>query len=151
MFRSGALFLHVVAVPALFAGLAIEGFGVDAARRAAVRISGIALVLMAIAGAVSRRASASDALLGISLWVRAACGLAVGFRMIAKPDAESGRPFREWRSRMPTLEAPRSGAPAFPDRRATEGRSDHRAEGWRLAAGIVRPSATAQPASTAPW
>ena len=116
MIRSLVLFVHVVGVLALFAGLAIERFGVDAVRRAATRISGlavavtvasgvylgarfgvlgddwmrasyVALALMAIAGTVSRRPSASDALVRMSLRVRAAFGLAVVFLMIAKPEA----------------------------------------------------------------
>jgi hypothetical protein len=116
MIRSLVLFVHIVGVLALFAGLAIERFGVDAVRRVAARISGlavavtvasgvylgarfgvlgddwmrasyVALALIAIAAAVSRRPSASDALVRMSLRVRAAFGLAVVFLMIAKPEA----------------------------------------------------------------
>jgi hypothetical protein len=113
MIRSLVLFVHIAGVLALFAGLALEAFGVEAARKAAPRISGIAMaltvvsgfylggrfgvlrnewmlasygaiVVMAAAGALARR---SDALLRISLRVRTAFGLAVVFLMIAKPDA----------------------------------------------------------------
>ena len=111
MIRSLILFVHIVGVLALFAGLALEAFGVEAARRAAPRISGIAvaltvvsgfylgarfgilrdgwmlasygaIVVMAAAGALARR---SGALLRISLRIRTAFGLAVVFLMIAKP------------------------------------------------------------------
>jgi hypothetical protein len=113
MIRSLVLFVHIAGVLALFAGLALEAFGVEAVRKAAPRISGIAvaltvvsgfylgrrfgvlgnewmlasygaIVVMAAAGALARR---SNALLRISLRVRTAFGLAVVFLMIAKPDA----------------------------------------------------------------
>jgi hypothetical protein len=113
MIRSLVLFVHISGVLAMFAGLALEGFGVQSARKAAPRISGIAvaltvlsgfflgarfgvlgdewmrasygaIVVMAAAGAIGRR---SDALLRISLRVRTAFGLAIVFLMIAKPDA----------------------------------------------------------------
>ena len=113
MIRSLVLFVHIAGVLALFVGLALEAFGVEAARKAAPRVSGIAvgltvlsgfylgarfgvlgdgwmrasygaLVVMAAAGALARR---SSALLRISLWVRTAFALAVLFLMIAKPDA----------------------------------------------------------------
>ena len=113
MIRSLVLFVHIAGVLALFVGLALEAFGVEAARKAAPRVSGIAvgltvlsgfylgarfgvlgdgwmrasygaLVVMAAAGALARR---SNALLRISLWVRTAFALAVLFLMIAKPDA----------------------------------------------------------------
>ena len=113
MIRSLVLFVHIAGVLALFVGLALEAFGVEAARKAAPRVSGIAvgltvlsgfylgarfgvlgdgwmrasygaLVVMAAAGALARR---SNALLRISPWVRTAFGLAVLFLMIAKPDA----------------------------------------------------------------
>lgn len=113
MIYSLVLFVHIAGVLALFAGLALEAFGVEPARRAAPRISGIAvaltvasglylgarfgvlraewmrasygaIVVMAAAGALARR---SDALQRISLRVRTAFALAVVFLMIAKPDA----------------------------------------------------------------
>jgi hypothetical protein len=113
MIRSLVLFVHIAGVLALFVGFALEAFGVEVARKAAPRISGIAvaltvvsgfylaarfgvlrdewmrasygaIVVMGAAGALARR---SDALLRISLWVRTAFGLAVVFLMIAKPDA----------------------------------------------------------------
>ena len=113
MIHSLVLFVHIAGVLALFAGLALEAFGVETARKAAPRISGIAvaltvmsgfylgrrfgvlrdewmlasyggIVVMAAAGALARR---SDTLLQISLRVRTAFGLAVVFLMIAKPDA----------------------------------------------------------------
>jgi hypothetical protein len=113
MIRSLVLFVHISGVLAMVAGLALEAFGVESARKAAPRISGIAvaltvlsgfylgarvgvlgndwirasygaIVVMAVAGALARR---SDALLRISLRVRTAFGLAVVFLMIAKPDA----------------------------------------------------------------
>ena len=113
MIRSLVLFVHIAGVLALFVGLALEAFGVEAARKAAPRVSGIAgaltllsgfylgarfgvlgdgwmrasygaLVVMAAAGALARR---SNALLRISLWVRTAFALAILFLMIAKPDA----------------------------------------------------------------
>jgi hypothetical protein len=113
MIRSLILFVHIAGVLALFAGLALEALGVEEARKAAPRISGIAVALtvasgfylgarfevlrdewmrasygaiavMAAAGALAQR---SDMLLRISLWVRTAFGLAVVFLMIAKPDA----------------------------------------------------------------
>ena len=112
MIRSLVLFVHIAGVLALFAGLALEAFGVEAARKAAPRIAGVAMaltvlagfylgarigvlrnewllasygaiVVMAAAGALARR---SDALVRISLRVRAAFGLAVVYLMIAKPD-----------------------------------------------------------------
>jgi hypothetical protein len=113
MIRSVVLFVHIAGVLALFVGLALEAFGVESVRKAAPRISGIAvaltvlsgfylgarfgvlgdawtrasygaIVVMAVAGALARR---SDALLRISLRVRTAFGLAIVFLMIAKPDA----------------------------------------------------------------
>ena len=42
MFRSLVLFIHITGVLTMFAGLAVEAFGVESARRAAPRISGIA-------------------------------------------------------------------------------------------------------------
>jgi hypothetical protein len=112
MIRSVVLFVHIAGVLALFAGLALEAFGVEAARKAAPRISGIAMavtvvagfylgarfgvlrnewllasygaiVVMAAAGALARR---SDALVRISLRVRTAFGLAVVYLMVAKPN-----------------------------------------------------------------
>jgi hypothetical protein len=113
MIRSLVLFVHIAGVLAMFAGLSLEAFGVEAARKAAPRLSGIAvaltvlsgfflgarfgvlrdewmrasygaIVVIAVAGALARR---SDTLLRISLWVRTVFGLAVVFLMIAKPDA----------------------------------------------------------------
>jgi hypothetical protein len=113
MIRSLALFVHIAGVLTMFAGLALEAFGNEAARKAAPRISGIAMgvtllsgfslgarfgvlgsvwlratyaaiVLMAVAGALGRR---SDTLLRLSWWVRTAFGLAIVFLMVAKPDA----------------------------------------------------------------
>ena len=113
MIRSLVLFVHIAGVLAIFAGLALEAFGVESARKAAPRVSGMAvaltvlsgfflgarfgvlgdawlrtsygaIVVMAVAGALGRR---SEALLRISLRVRTAFGLAVVFLMIAKPDA----------------------------------------------------------------
>jgi|SoiMetStandDraft_2_1073263.scaffolds.fasta_scaffold189897_2 hypothetical protein len=113
MIRSLVLFVHISGVLGIFTGLALEGFGVESARKVAPRISGIAvaltvlsgffmgarfgvlgaewarasygaIVVMAAAGALGRR---SDALLRISLRVRTAFGLAIVFLMIAKPDA----------------------------------------------------------------
>lgn len=113
MIRSLVLFVHITGVLTMFAGLALEAFGVESARKAAPRISGIAvaltvlsgfylgarfgvlgdewmrasygaIVVMAAAGTLARR---SDALRRISLRVRAAFGLAVVFLMIGKPDA----------------------------------------------------------------
>jgi len=111
--QSLVLFVHVVGVLGLFAGLALEAFGIERARKAVPRLSGIAvaltvvsgfylgarfgvlgddwmrasygaIVLMAAAGALARR---SEALMRISLQVRTALGLVVVFLMIAKPDA----------------------------------------------------------------
>ena len=113
MFRSLVLFIHITGVLTMFAGLALEAFGVESARRAAPRISGIAagltvlsgfylgarfgvlgddwmrasygaIAVMAAAGPLARR---SHALRRISVRVRGAFGLAVVFLMIAKPDA----------------------------------------------------------------
>jgi hypothetical protein len=113
MIRSLGLFVHISGVLGMVAGLALEAFGVESARKAAPRLSGIAvaltvlsgfylgarvgvlgnqwirasygaIVVMAVAGALARR---SEALLRISLRVRTAFGLAVVFLMIAKPDA----------------------------------------------------------------
>jgi hypothetical protein len=112
MTRSLVLFVHIAGVLARCAGIALVAFGVEAARKAAPRLSGIAvaltvvsgfylgarfgvlrdvwlrasyaaIIVMAAAGALARR---SDTLLRISLWVRTAFGLAVVFLMIAKPD-----------------------------------------------------------------
>ena len=113
MIRSLVLFIHISSVLAIAAGLALEAFGAESARKAAPRIAGIAMaltlisgfylgkrvgvlgdgwlraayvaiVVMAAAGALARR---SNALLRISLRVRTAFGLAIVFLMIAKPDA----------------------------------------------------------------
>lgn len=113
MIRSLVLFVHITGVLTMFAGLALEAFGVESAGRTTPRIFGPAvpltvlsglylgarfgvlgddwmrasygaIVVMAGAGTLARR---SDALRRISLRVRAAFGLAVVFLMIAKPDA----------------------------------------------------------------
>ena len=113
MIRSLVLFVHITGVLTMFAGLALEAFGVESSGKATPRIFGLAapltvlsgfylgarfgvlgdewmrasyggIVVMAAAGALARR---SDALRRISLRVRAAFGLAVVFLMIAKPDA----------------------------------------------------------------
>ena len=113
MIRSLVLFVHIAGALAIFAGLALEAFGIDAAAKTARRFSGIgaaltvlsglylgarfgvlgddwmrasygAIVVMIAAGTLARR---SDALRRISLRVRTAFGLAVVFLMVAKPDA----------------------------------------------------------------
>lgn len=113
MIRSLVLFIHIASVLAMFAGLTLEGFGVESARKAAPRLSGIAvaltvlsgfylgarvgvlgdawlrtsyaaIVVIAVAGGLARR---SQALLRSSLKVRTTFGLAIVFLMIAKPDA----------------------------------------------------------------
>jgi hypothetical protein len=113
MIRSLVLFIHITGVLAMFAGLALETFGAEAAGKAAPRISGVGaaltvlsgfylgarvgvlgddwmrasyagIVVMMAAGTLARR---SDTLRRISVRVRAAFGLAVVFLMIAKPDA----------------------------------------------------------------
>lgn len=106
-------FVHIAAVLALFAGLAIEAFAGEPAGNATPRffrlaapltlLSGLYLgarfgvlangwmrasycgiVAMIAAGTLGHR---SEALRRISLWARAAFGLAVVFLMTAKPDA----------------------------------------------------------------
>src|SRR6188768_2205465 len=113
MIRSLVLFVHITGVLTMFAGLALEAFGVESTGKATPRIFGIAvpltllsgfylgarfgvlgdawmrasygaIVVMAAAGPLARR---SAGLRQISLRVRAAFGLAVVFLMIAKPDA----------------------------------------------------------------
>jgi hypothetical protein len=113
MIRSLVLFVHITGVLTMFAGLALEAFGVESAGKATPRIFGIAvpltllsgfylgarfgvlgddwmrasygaIVVMAAAGPLARR---SAALRQIALRVRAVFGLAVVFLMIAKPDA----------------------------------------------------------------
>jgi hypothetical protein len=112
MIRSLVLFVHITGVLTIFAGLALEAFGVESGK-ATPRIAGIAmgltvlsgffmgarfgvlgddwlrasyaaLVVMGAAGTLARR---SNALRRVSLGVRAAFGLAIVFLMIAKPDA----------------------------------------------------------------
>ena len=112
MIRSLGLFVHVTGVLAMFAGLALETLGAQAAGRAASRMSGLGaaltvlsgfylgarvgvlgddwmrasysgIVVMMAAGMLARR---WDTLRQISLRVRGAFGLAVVFLMIAKPD-----------------------------------------------------------------
>src|SRR3954468_2620168 len=113
MIGSLILFVHITGVLTMFAGLALEAFGVEPTGRATPRIFGLAvpltllsglylgarfgilgdawmlasygaIVVMAAAGPLARR---SDALRQLSLRVRAAFGLAIVFLMIAKPDA----------------------------------------------------------------
>lgn len=113
MIRSVVLFLHITGVLTMFAGLALETFGVEPTGKATPRIFGLAvpltllsglymgarfgvlgnawmcasygaITLMALAGALARR---SNALRQLSLRVRAAFGLAIVFLMVAKPDA----------------------------------------------------------------
>jgi hypothetical protein len=113
MIRSFILFIHITGVLTMFAGLALEAFGVESTGHETPRIFGIAapltllsafylgarfgvlgddwmrasysaIVVMAAAGPLARR---SEALRQISLQVRTAFGLAVVFLMIAKPDA----------------------------------------------------------------
>jgi len=113
MIRSLVLFVHITGVLTMFAGLALEAFGVELSGKVTPRVFGLAvpltvlsgfylgarvgvlgnewmrasyggIVVMAAAGTLAR---GSDALRRISLRVRAAFGLAVVFLMIAKPDA----------------------------------------------------------------
>lgn len=105
------LFAHIAGVLAMFAGLTLEAFGVDAARKAAPRLSGLAaavivlsgfylgrrfgvlgddwmlasytaIVGMTVAGAWGRR---SIERLRLSLSLRTAFALAIVFLMTAKP------------------------------------------------------------------
>lgn len=113
MIYSLVLFVHITGVLTMFAGLALEAFGVQSPGKTMPRIFGIggpltllsgfylgarfgvlgnawmrasyaAIAVMIAAGPLARR---SDALRQISLRVRAAFGLAIVFLMIAKPDA----------------------------------------------------------------
>lgn len=113
MMYSLVLFVHIAGVVALFAGLALEGFGIDSARKAAPRIAGIAMgftllsgiylgsqfgvmrepwtrasyiaiVVMAAASALGRR---SDRLARMSLGTRTSFALGIVFLMSVKPDA----------------------------------------------------------------
>jgi hypothetical protein len=112
MADSLVLFIHISAVLALFAGLAVEAFGAEAARKTAPRVSGIAMGLILLSGfflgarygvlgnawlrasyaaivamaAVAPLARRSEPLRQISLRVRVAFGLAIVFLMVAKPD-----------------------------------------------------------------
>lgn len=112
MIGSLVLFIHISAVLALFAALAVEAFGVEAARKTAPRVSGIAMGLILLSGfflgarygvlgnawlratyaaiiamaAVAPLAHRSEPLRRISLRVRVAFSLAVVFLMVAKPD-----------------------------------------------------------------
>jgi hypothetical protein len=112
MIGSLVLFIHISAVLALFAGLAVEAFGAEAARRAAPRVSGIAMGLILLSGfflgarfgvlgnawlrasyaaivvmaAATPLARRSERLWRTSLRVRTAFSLAVVFLMVAKPD-----------------------------------------------------------------
>jgi hypothetical protein len=113
MIRSLVLFVHITGVLTMFAGLALEAFGVEAPGKVVSRIAGLAgaltllsgLYLGAHAGVLGRdwmRASyggiavmvaagtlaqRSEALRRISLQMRAVFGLAVVFLMTARPDA----------------------------------------------------------------
>ena len=113
MTRSLVLFVHITGMLTMFAGFALEAFGVESAGKATPRMFGLAvpltllsgfymgarfgvlgddwmrasygaIVVMAATGTLARR---SDALRRVALGVRAAFGLAVVFLMIAKPDA----------------------------------------------------------------
>jgi hypothetical protein len=113
MIHSLVLFVHITGVLTMFAGLALEAFGVEPTGRAAPRIFRLAvpltllsglyigarfgvlgdawlcasygtIVIMAAAGPLARR---SEALRRLSLRARAAFGLAIVFLMVAKPDA----------------------------------------------------------------
>ena len=113
MIPSLVLFLHITGVLTMFAGLALETFGVEPTGKAAPRIFGLAVPLtlltglymgarfgvlgnawmcasygaiavMALAGPLTHR---SNALRQLSLRVRATFGLAIVFLMVAKPDA----------------------------------------------------------------
>jgi hypothetical protein len=113
MIRSLVLFVHITAVLAMFANLAIEAFGVEPAARATPRLFGMAGPLTLLSGlymgarfgvlgdgwmwasyaaigvmmGAGPLAHRSDALRQISLRVRTAFGLAIVFLMVAKPDA----------------------------------------------------------------
>jgi hypothetical protein len=111
MTLSLVLFVHITSVLGLFAGLALEAFGVDGTRKTVRRISGIAMalillsgmylaarlhvfgdawlrvsfgaiVLMPIVGALGRR---SDLLRGFSVRARTALALAIVFLMTTTP------------------------------------------------------------------
>jgi hypothetical protein len=107
------LFVHIAAVLALFAGLALEAFGGQPEGNASPRFFRLAAPLTLLSGvylgarfgvlandwmrasyggivgmiAAGTLAHRSEALRRISLWARAAFGLAVVFLMTAKPDA----------------------------------------------------------------
>jgi hypothetical protein len=112
MIRSLVLFVHITGVLTMFAGLALEAFGVESSGTSTPRVFGLAapltllsgfflgarfgvlgndwmrasyggIVVMIAAGTLARR---SDALRRISVRVQAAFGLAVVFLMVAKPD-----------------------------------------------------------------
>jgi hypothetical protein len=90
MIRSLVLFVHIVGVLALFAGLAIERFGVDAVRRVAARISGLAVAVTVASGVYL---GARFGVLGDD-WMRASY---VALALIAIAAAVSRRP-SAWRS-----------------------------------------------------
>ena len=50
MIRSMVLFVHIAGVLILFAGLALEAFGLETAQKAAPRISGVAVALTVASG-----------------------------------------------------------------------------------------------------
>ena len=107
------LFVHIAAVLALFAGLALEALGGEPAGNATPRLFRLAAPLTLLSGvylgarfgvlandwmrasyggivamiAAGTLAHRSEALRRTSLWARAAFGLAVVFLMTAKPDA----------------------------------------------------------------
>lgn len=113
MIRSLVLFVHITAVLTMFAGLALEAFAGQPAGKAPPRVFGLAAPLAVLSGfylgarfgvlandwmrasyggivamiAAGTLAHRSEALRRISLWARAAFGLAVVFLMTAKPDA----------------------------------------------------------------
>ena len=111
--RSLVLFVHITGVLTMCAGLALEAYGAEAAGKPVPRSFGLAAPLTVLSGlylgarvgvlgndwmrasyggivamiAAGTLAHRSEALRRISLWARAACGLAVVFLMTAKPGA----------------------------------------------------------------
>jgi hypothetical protein len=79
MIRSLVLFVHIVGVLALFAGLAIERFGVDAVRRVAARISGLA-VAVTVASGVAHPVSWTVALPNYAAIASISCRAVAGVR-----------------------------------------------------------------------
>lgn len=111
MIRSLVLFLHITGVITMFAGFALEAFGVEPGGKATARISGIGVALTVLAGfylgarfrvlgagwmlasyaamvammATGTLGRRSEALGRISVRVRAVFALAIVFLMVAKP------------------------------------------------------------------